>query len=201
MDDIEMEKCRRTVTSYLNACMFHRCEICGQQYKLNVKLKHRNRGPLWYSPVSIDVHSSTLPDDSKKRMWCYRLHVIPFKTQGDKGQSLTLISYTAECIKVYTAWRPTKDGFTTQQFADVCAWSLISVLHSVPKILHNGNSSALVRVRHSAPPHNHRPPLPRTDAPLPQWCGTLSTVKGIEMGNRDWTHFSFWSLKWIQHSL
>ncbi|KAL4005910.1 hypothetical protein ACER0C_005623 [Sarotherodon galilaeus] len=26
----------------------------------------------------------------------------------------------------------------------------------------------VIRVRHSAPPHNHRPPLPRTDAPLPQ---------------------------------
>lgn len=127
MDDIEIEKCRRTATSYLNACMFHRCDICGQQYKLNVKLKHRNRGPLWYSPVSIDVHSSTLPDDSKKRMWCYRLHVIPFKTQGDKGQSLTLTSYTAECIKIYTAWRPTKVGFHNSavcwrvcMVADIC---------------------------------------------------------------------------------
>lgn len=89
---------------------------------------------------------------------------------------------TARCL----VWR--KKGSTTQLFADMCALPLAPLLDSVPKT--NRNNSALVWVRHSAPPHNHRPLLPHTDAPLPQWCGTRSTVKGIEMGNIDWTRFS-----------
>lgn len=74
----------------------------------------------------------------------------------------------------------------------MCALSPTPVLDSVNK--KNHNSSALVWVRHSAPLHNHQPSLPHTGVPLPQWCGTHSTVKGIEMGNTDWTKVPRWAL-------
>lgn len=141
-------------------------------------------GPPWYNLVLWTA---------LQRTWCYRLLFSSSKTlKGTMSIIDTDELYTEESIKIHILLgvrSEEKTDSTTRQFSDVHE-------HRVPKTNQKSKSSALVWVRHSAPPHSHRPLV---SSPLPQWCGTLSTVKGIETG--DWTKFSFLSVKWIQHRL
>lgn len=107
----------------------------------------------------------------------------PPKTLGGRGGGLIAIIETADLY-----------GFRVHP--DRYCFALTSEVRKLAPHLSNAHQvlqktdcgSALVWVRHSASPHNRRPPPPFSHSDVVH----LAQLKGIEIG--DWTTFSCWAL-------